>query len=115
MKAWILFVALSVTLMGVAGWILGVNYESAAEHRTIWVSAAVAVSVQLVTFAIARRAAPRNVIVGWGIGALVRFATLAIYALVVVEALGLASSVALISLATFLFLSLLVESFLVSA
>jgi hypothetical protein len=47
--------------------------------------------------------------VGWGLGALLRLITLAVYALVFVNALALPATAALISLATFFFLSTLVE------
>jgi hypothetical protein len=114
MKGWSLFVLASAGVIAASGWLLGLRFTAPNEHRSIWISAAVAFVVQLATFAIARRSAPRDVMVGWGIGALVRFAVLALYAFVIIEALGLASSAALISLATFLFVSLLVESLLVS-
>ena len=50
-----------------------------------------------------------NPFAGWGMAMLLRFATLAIYGFLVVERLGLPSTAALLSLATFFFVSTLVE------
>ena len=65
--------------------------------------------VQLVAFAAARHTSGTNPFAGWGVGMLLRFAALAIYGLVVVKAYALPSAAALLSLATFFFVSTLVE------
>jgi hypothetical protein len=52
--------------------------------------------------------ARRNVMAGWGIGVALRFVALAIFALAVVPRLGL-PVVILLGLATFLFVSTLIE------
>jgi Mg/Co/Ni transporter MgtE len=74
----------------------------------------VAIAVQLVSFAIARRMPLRNLMLGWGIGAVLRVVVLAVYALLVVPALGLPSAAALVSLVTFMFLSMLIEPLLLA-
>ena len=48
-------------------------------------------------------------IAGWGFGAIMRLLVFAVYVLVVVKAFALASPVAMVSLAVFLFASTLVE------
>jgi hypothetical protein len=68
-----------------------------------------AVVVQCFTFAIARLVARRQVIAGWGVGVLLRFAVVAAWALVGASALGLPGAPALLSLVLFLFLSTLLE------
>jgi hypothetical protein len=73
------------------------------------VSAVVALAAQLAAFVVARHAAGDNVIAGWGLGVGLRFIVLGVYAFVVVGALGLPESAALLSLVTFLFVSTLVE------
>ena len=107
------FTATSLAVVTGAGALLASVYRSDAERHAIWVSAAVAIVVQLFAFAIARLTLrSNNVIAGWGLGALLRMVALGVYALVLVEALGLVSGAALISLATFFFLTTLIEPLL---
>jgi len=77
--------------------------------RAVWSSAFIAFAVQLLAFAVARPFMATNPIAGWGIGSLIRFAVLMLHAFVGVKALGLASGPALVSLAAFLFITMLVE------
>ncbi len=77
--------------------------------RAVWTSAVIAFGVQLVAFAVARPFVATNPIAGWGLGSLLRLAVLLVYAFVGVQALGLASGPALLSLAGFLFVTMLVE------
>jgi hypothetical protein len=113
-KAGIYFAAATVGLIVIAWLLLRLGYDSPAEQRAIGTSAAVALLVQIATFAIARRASPRSVIVGWGLGAMLRLAVLVTYALLAVPPLALPRSAALVSLATFLFVSMLVEPLLLA-
>ena len=110
MRAIAIYGALSALLIAVASGIFALAFPPAALH-SIAVSAGIAFVVQLFAFAILRLVARENVMAGWGLGALLRMITLAVYALVVVKALGLTTGAALISLAAFLFLSMLVEPF----
>ena len=71
--------------------------------------------VQLVSFAIARNWAESNMVAGWGLGMLIRFFVLAMYALVGVKVLGLATTSALVSLAAFFFVSTLAEPVLLKS
>jgi hypothetical protein len=111
-RALLLFAVSTALILLVAGALLGLVFPSPAERHAIWVSAAVAAVVQLFAFGVVRLAARDNVIAGWGIGALARMVVLMVYALVLVEALGLVSGAALISLATFFFLTTLIEPLL---
>ena len=114
MKATALFAAATLAILALAGWIFRLVYESAADRRAIWTSAVVAMVVQLVAFVVARRIARTNVMAGWGLGVLLRLLCLGVYALVIVKALALPSAAALVSLATFFFLSTLVEPLLLN-
>src|SRR5919199_4932458 len=99
-RAWFLYVVASLGVIAAAGWLLGLWFASPAERRAIRMCAAVAFAVQLVTFAIARRWSRTNVIAGWGLGMLLRFAAVAAVALLGGPALGgPARAAALISLA----------------
>jgi hypothetical protein len=69
----------------------------------------VAAVVQVGAFAITRSLLPGNMMAAWGAGALLRFLTLVVYALVAVKVVGLPALPALLSLFVFLFLSMLLE------
>ena len=114
MKAVALFAAATALIVGVGGWVFTLVYPTTEGQRAILTSALVAVVVQLVGFAILRRAKGSHVIAAWGAGALFRVAVLSIYALVIIKVLALASAPALLSLATFFFLSTLVEPLLLN-
>jgi hypothetical protein len=115
MKPVALFAAATLALIALAGWALTFVYESPAAARAVWTSAAVAFAVQVIAFAIVKLSAKTNVIAGWGVGAILRFLVLGVYALVVVKALGLPSTAALVSLAAFFFLSTLIEPLLLKS
>lgn len=114
MKAFALFAGSMVAIVAGTGALLAMLYPGASERHAIWVSAWVAVVVQLFAFAVARLTLRTNPVAGWGLGALLRMIALGVYALVVVNALELVSGAALISLATFFFLTTLVEPLLLN-
>ena len=68
----------------------------------------------MVAFVVLRLSKGRNVMAGWGVGALLRFGGLGVYALFAIKALGLDVNTALVSLGCFLFLSMLIEPLLVN-
>jgi hypothetical protein len=110
-----LFAAASLAIIAVAAWVMIVAYGSPEATRAVWTSAVVAFSVQVIAFAIVKLSAKTNVMAGWGLGAILRFLVLGVYALVFVKALGLQSSAALVSLAAFFFLSTLIEPLLLKS
>jgi hypothetical protein len=107
-KGIVLFAVLSGAVIALLAWLLGFAFGTPADHRAIRVSAAVAYVVQLFTFAIARYATGK-VMVGWGIGMLLRFVVLVAYGFLILKPYGLPATAAMISLAVFLFLSTLIE------
>jgi len=99
----------SVVAIGLAAGVFVAVYPEPLARQAVLVSAVVALVVQLVAFAIARLvAATGNAIAGWGRGAMICFAALVVYGFVS-RALGLPSNAALLSLATFFFLTELIE------
>jgi len=99
----------SLVAIGLAAGVFMVVYPEPLGRQAVLVSAMVALVVQLVAFAIARILAARgSAIAGWGLGAVICFAALIIYGFVC-RALGLPSDAALLSLATFFFLTELIE------
>ena len=109
MKKFAIFALVSLVLIAVAAWLLTLVFPTAGDRRAIEVSAAIAYVVQLASFTIARAFAATNVIAGWGLGMLIRFAVLVIYAFAGVKVLGLPVAAALVSLAAFFFVSTLIE------
>jgi heme/copper-type cytochrome/quinol oxidase subunit 4 len=99
----------SLLVIGLAAAVFVAVYSAPADRRTVVVSALVALVVQLVAFAFARMMADRgNAIAGWVLGAVVCFTALIVYGFVC-RSLGLPPTAALLSLATFFFLTELIE------
>lgn len=115
MKSIALFAVASAALIAGFAWVLGLVFVGAADHHAIRVSATVAFVVQLFSFAVARVVAQGNVMAGWGLGMLLRLATLVVYAFAITKAFGLPPAAALMSLATFLFVSTLIEPVLLKS
>ena len=95
--------------IGMASAVFATVWGSPLERHTVLVSAVVALVVQMVAFAIARlMAASGNGVAGWALGAAICLVALVIHGFVS-RGLGLPSNVALLSLATFFFLTELIE------
>lgn len=110
MKRTVLFAAACAGAIGVLLLVMVFVVQDATVRRALAVSAAVAFVVQCLAFLAARGMAQRkNVMAGWGIGIALRFGALVLFALVVVPTLGLPLSASLLGLATFLFVSTLIE------
>ena len=109
-----LYALASVLAIGLAGAVFAAVYDAPAERHAVLLSALVALVVQLIAFAFARLLADRgNAIAGWASGAVVCFAALIVFGFVS-RALGLPQNAALLSLATFFFLTELIEPPLLS-
>lgn len=78
--------------------------------RALLWSLGVGIAVQLVAWALWRVLRDRGWTVAWGVGALLRFVALVIYAFVADRVLGLPIAPALLSLAAFFFVTTLIES-----
>jgi cytochrome b subunit of formate dehydrogenase len=108
-KSWASYAITAVALIAIAGWLLTLAFPGPQDAAAIRLSAIVAIVVQLVAFAVTKALARHHLIAGWGSGSLLRFVTLVMYAALAVKVLGVAPVAALVSLATFLFLSTLIE------
>ena len=102
-RAIALFAAASVALIALGGAILAAFYRSPLERKAILVSAAIAFGIQLLAFTVIRLVGREHVIAAWGVGAVLRFAVLVLYAILLVPAFGLPAAAALVSFAAFLF------------
>ncbi len=84
-------------------------------RRAVLVSALVALMVQAVAFTLARLAARGNLFKAWGAGTVLRFVALLVYALVLLEPLGLPATPALLSLASLFVVTTVLESLLLTS
>jgi hypothetical protein len=82
--------------------------------RAVWMSIGIGLVVQLVALLIIRSFPRDRVIVGWGIGSILRLVVLLAYGWVLVPALGVPVAPALLSLATVFLITMVVEPFLLS-
>ena len=105
----------AVLVAGLAFGLTRLVWTDVASGQAVRASAWLAVVVQVFTFAIARLVAREQVIAGWGLGVLLRFATVAAWGFFGVEALGLPSGPALLSLVGFYFVSTLIEPLFLNA
>lgn len=109
-----LYLVVAILVTAAAGWVLMLIYPGDAGQKAILTSAFLALAIQLIAFILLQLSKGRNVMAGWGLGALLRFGGLGVYALFATKALGLDMNTALVSLACFLFLSMLIEPLLVN-
>ncbi len=82
--------------------------------RAIWTSVGVAVVVQVLALLVGRSFGKDRVLVGWGMGALIRLLTVLVYGFAIIPALGLSMAPALLSLVVILFVTTLFEPFLLT-
>lgn len=106
-------VVLGVVVVG--GLLLSLAFRGPGDSSAIWLSGAVTLVVQLAAFAVGRVAGQAGLMARMGAGALIRFVALAAYSLIVLLVLKLPPMAALVSLATFLFLSTLLDPLLIKS
>lgn len=111
-----LFAVVSAALIIIATAILRMYFRTVDEHRSMLVSAGLAFAVQLGTYALLRPArsghsVPGELLIRWGIGAVVRLLVLVLYA-PLARVMFLSLDAALVSLVTFFFLTMMAEPLL---
>ena len=82
--------------------------------RAIWTSVGAAVVVQVLAVLIGRSFGKDRLLVGWGMGALLRLLAVLVYGFAIIPALGLQMAPALLSLVVILFVTTLFEPFLLT-
>lgn len=108
-RAVLLFVAAQVVVLLLVGLGLSRVFAAPGDLAALVAAGGVAFGVQVLTFTIVRLVGHEQVIAAWGVGVLVRFAVVALWAFLLVPAFGLAPTAALIGLVTFFFVSTVVE------
>lgn len=114
MKAGAVYALITLALIAVIGWLFTLGFKTPEARQAILVSGVIAFIVQMIAFAIAKQVGKDQIFLGWGIGSLLRLLTLAVYAMLVVKALCLPASAALLSMATFFFVAIIVEPLLLT-
>ena len=110
------FAGVSAALIVVATIVLRALFRTVEQHNAMLISAGLAFAVQLGSYAFLRPAragkgAPGELLIRWGIGALMRFAVLVLYA-PLARIMFLSLEAALVSLVTFFFLTMMAEPLL---
>jgi hypothetical protein len=110
------FAGVSGALIIVATIILRSYYRTVEQHNAMLVSAGLAFAVQLGSYALLRPArpghgAPGELLLRWGIGAVLRLFVLVLYA-PLARVINLSIEAALVSLVTFFFLTMMAEPLL---
>lgn len=80
-----------------------------AARPVVYVSAALALVIQLLAFGVARLLQPRHLLLGWGLGSVMRLVALVIYAVIVAKLWRAPLTPALLSFVAFLFVTTTVE------
>jgi hypothetical protein len=82
--------------------------------RAIWTSVGVALVVQVLALLVGRSFGKDRILIGWGMGALLRLLAVLVYAFAIIPALNLPLAPALLSLVAILFVTTLFEPFLLT-
>ena len=110
------FAGVSAALIITATIILRTYFRTVEQHNAMLVSAGLAFAVQLGSYALLRPArpghgAPGELMLRWGIGAVIRFFVLVLYA-PIARVVNLSLEAALVSLVTFFFMTMMAEPLL---
>jgi hypothetical protein len=110
------FAGVSAALIITATIILRMYFRTVEQHNAMLVSAGLAFAVQLGSYALLRPArpghgAPGELMLRWGIGAVMRFFVLVLYA-PLARIANLSLEAALVSLVTFFFMTMMAEPLL---
>jgi hypothetical protein len=110
------FAAVSAALIVIATVVLRSYFRTVVEHRAMLISAGLAFAVQLGSYALLRparsgRGAPGELLIRWGVGAVMRLLVLVLYA-PLARILFLSLDAALVSLVTFFFMTMMAEPLL---
>ena len=110
------FAGVSAALIIIATIVLRTYFRTVDQHNAMLVSAGLAFAVQLGSYALLRPArpghgAPGELLIRWGIGAVLRLLVLVMYA-PLARIINLSVEAALVSLVTFFFLTMMAEPLL---
>ena len=102
---YLIAVLAALTVVGTAVWYV----VGPADRRAVLVSAGLTVAVQMTAFAVARALRDQNLMIGWGLGSILRLVALVLYAVFVARLWRASMTPALLSLVGFLFVTTVFE------
>jgi hypothetical protein len=110
------FAGISAALIIIATVVLRTYFRTVDQHNAMLISAGLAFAVQLGSYALLRparagRGKPGELLIRWGIGAVLRLFVLVLYA-PLARIINLSVEAALVSLVTFFFLTMMAEPLL---
>jgi hypothetical protein len=97
----------ALIIAGLAG--LASVFLAGPDRLTVWVSASLAFVVQMIAFMVVRILPAKDVMLGWGLGAILRLVSVVIFGVFVAKVWRAPVAPALISYAAFLFVTTVVE------
>ena len=108
MKAFGLYVLSCVLIVAILA-AIAFAFAGPAGQRVVLASASLTIAVQILAFGIARALQRQNLMLGWGLGSVLRLVALVLYALVVAKLWRAPITPALLSFVAFLFATTVVE------
>jgi hypothetical protein len=102
------YLLVCILIIAVVGGIAAI-FTNPAGRQAILASAVLALTVQMVAFAVIRLLPPRQVLVGWGMGSVMRLIALVLYGVIVAKLWHAPVLAALLSFTAFLFVTTVVE------
>jgi hypothetical protein len=104
----VLYGVLCAGLIGIIG-LLAAAFVDGAGRQAVWASASLAFVVQMLAFTVARMLPDEQVMIGWGLGAVLRVLVVILYGVFVVKIWHAPVAPALLSLVGFFFVTTVVE------
>ncbi len=108
MKAFALYAAVCAVIVAVIGGVT-LAFTGPAARGAVIASAGLAFVIQMFAFGLARLLRPQHLMLGWGLGSLMRLVALVLYAVVVAKLWRVPLTPALLSFVAFLFVTTVVE------
>lgn len=102
------YVALCIGIIAVLA-AIGSAFATGASREAVWASASLAFVVQMLAFTVARLMPPAQLMVGWGLGAILRLFAVVVYGIFIAKVWGAPIAPALLSFVGFLFVTTVVE------
>lgn len=88
---------------------ISMSFTSTAGRQGILAAAVLALGIQLIAFTVARTLQARHLLLGWGLGSLLRLAALVVFAVVAAKLWTVPLTPTLLSFAAFLFVTTVFE------
>ena len=102
-------IVLAITVVGIG--LLELRYSAALQRQAVRYSALLTFAVQMLAFQVSRAGAQKHLMAAWGAGALLRMTLLIAWGVIAVKALALPAEATLVSTASLLFVSTVIEPF----